>query len=73
MTSEIVSRQTASLSPRGRARTTDGPPSGGFFPAETNRRRLTLLLEVIELLEESGDINNDSGSDKGLAVGVHET
>lgn len=34
---------------------------------------LTLLLEGLELSKERGDVDDDSGSDERLALGVHET
>jgi len=35
--------------------------------------KLTFALQVLELSEKRRDVNDDSGSDEGLALGVHET
>jgi hypothetical protein len=35
--------------------------------------KLTLLDEVVELLEESGNMDDDTVTDEGSAVGVDET
>lgn len=40
---------------------------------EKKRRKLTLLLEVGELLEERRNMNNDTGTNNRGAVLVHKT
>ncbi len=47
----------------------------GSEPASTTvlRLKLTLALESVELVEERGDVNDDTRADEGGDLGVDQT